>query len=73
LSGSRTAALAEHWDVLQDKATKAESKSGLPMFGDCLNQLFHPSTSIDRDLGEALHKLGNEESDAAFVRPSALT
>jgi hypothetical protein len=34
LSGSRTAALAEHWDVLQDKATKAESKSGLPMFGD---------------------------------------
>src|SRR6266480_2673292 len=26
--------LAEHWDVLQDKATKAESKSGLSMFGD---------------------------------------
>jgi predicted SnoaL-like aldol condensation-catalyzing enzyme len=26
--------LAEHWDVLQDEATKAESKSGLPMFGD---------------------------------------
>ena len=25
--------LAEHWDVLQDEATKAESKSGLPMFG----------------------------------------
>ena len=24
----------EHWDVLQDEATKAESKSGLPMFGD---------------------------------------
>ena len=24
---------AEHWDVLQDEATKAESKSGLPMFG----------------------------------------
>ena len=34
LCGSRTAALAEHWDVLQDEATKAESKSGLPMFGD---------------------------------------
>ena len=30
----RTAALAEHWDVLQDEATKAESKSGLPMFVD---------------------------------------
>jgi predicted SnoaL-like aldol condensation-catalyzing enzyme len=26
--------LAEHWDVLQDEVTKAESKSGLPMFGD---------------------------------------
>jgi predicted SnoaL-like aldol condensation-catalyzing enzyme len=26
--------LAEHWDVLQDEATTAESKSGLPMFGD---------------------------------------
>jgi predicted SnoaL-like aldol condensation-catalyzing enzyme len=26
--------LAEHWDVLQDESTKAESKSGLPMFGD---------------------------------------
>ena len=26
--------LAEHWDVLQDEATKAESKSGLPMFSE---------------------------------------
>ena len=26
--------LAEHWDVLQDEAAHAESKSGLPMFGD---------------------------------------
>src|SRR6266446_3720111 len=26
--------LAEHWDVLEDEATKAESESGLPMFGD---------------------------------------
>jgi predicted SnoaL-like aldol condensation-catalyzing enzyme len=25
--------LAEHWDVLQDEAARAESKSGLPMFG----------------------------------------
>ena len=24
----------EHWDVIQDEATKAESKSGLPMFSD---------------------------------------
>ena len=26
--------LAEHWDVMQDEATRAESKSGLPMFGN---------------------------------------
>ena len=26
--------LAEHWDVLQDEATQADSVSGLPMFGD---------------------------------------
>ena len=26
--------LAEHWDVLQDEAAQAESKSGRPMFGD---------------------------------------
>jgi len=26
--------LKEHWDVLQDEATKAESVSGLPMFGN---------------------------------------
>src|ERR1700676_3963461 len=26
--------LAEHWDVLQDEATRVHSKSGLPMFGD---------------------------------------
>src|SRR5713226_8566865 len=25
--------LAEHWDVLQDEATKKESRSGVPMFG----------------------------------------
>jgi predicted SnoaL-like aldol condensation-catalyzing enzyme len=26
--------LVEHWDVIQDEATQAESKSGRPMFGD---------------------------------------
>jgi predicted SnoaL-like aldol condensation-catalyzing enzyme len=26
--------LAEHWDVLQEEATQAQSVSGLPMFGD---------------------------------------
>jgi predicted SnoaL-like aldol condensation-catalyzing enzyme len=26
--------LAEHWDVIQDEASRQESKSGLPMFGE---------------------------------------
>jgi predicted SnoaL-like aldol condensation-catalyzing enzyme len=26
--------LAEHWDVVQDETSRAESKSGLPMFGE---------------------------------------
>ena len=26
--------LAEHWDVIQDEATKEQSKSGNPMFGE---------------------------------------
>src|SRR6266849_4482352 len=35
--------LAEHWDVLQDEATQAESLSRLPMFGDRF-----PGGSLDR-------------------------
>ena len=26
--------LAEHWDVIQNEASRETSKSGLPMFGD---------------------------------------
>jgi predicted SnoaL-like aldol condensation-catalyzing enzyme len=26
--------LVEHWDVIQDEASRVESRSGLPMFGD---------------------------------------
>ena len=26
--------LVEHWDVIQDEATRESSKSGMPMFGD---------------------------------------
>src|SRR5216683_1681900 len=33
LTASRHTWQAEHWDVLQDEATRAELKSGLPMFG----------------------------------------
>jgi predicted SnoaL-like aldol condensation-catalyzing enzyme len=35
--------LVEHWDVLQDEATKEQSKSGNPMFGDTFPQA-HVST-----------------------------
>ncbi len=34
--------LAEHWDVIQDEATKEESKSGSPMFGTSFAQPDHP-------------------------------
>ncbi|OLB37941.1 MAG: hypothetical protein AUI04_15105 [Candidatus Rokubacteria bacterium 13_2_20CM_2_64_8] len=30
--------LVEHWDVLQDEASQAESKSGRPMFGDSFTE-----------------------------------
>ena len=38
--------LAEHWDVIQDEATKEQSKSGLPMFGPSF-------TKSDRQLATA--------------------
>jgi predicted SnoaL-like aldol condensation-catalyzing enzyme len=31
--------LVEHWDVIQDEATREQSKSGLPMFGDTFAQM----------------------------------
>jgi predicted SnoaL-like aldol condensation-catalyzing enzyme len=30
----RDGILVEHWDVIQDEATREQSKSGRPMFGD---------------------------------------
>ena len=30
--------LAEHWDVLQDEASRSSSRSGLPMFGDTFSE-----------------------------------
>src|ERR1700739_440050 len=30
--------LVEHWDVIQDEATREQSKSGQPMFGDTFPQ-----------------------------------
>ena len=31
--------LSEHWDVIEDEATRASSKSGLPMFGDRFGEI----------------------------------
>ena len=31
--------LAEHWDVIEDEATRVSSKSGLPMFGDRFGEI----------------------------------
>jgi len=45
---------AEHWDVLQDEATKEESKSGLPMFGSSFPvQIASPLTVSPLTIGEA--------------------
>jgi predicted SnoaL-like aldol condensation-catalyzing enzyme len=35
--------LVEHWDVIQDEATKEQSKSGLPMFGESFSMGEAPS------------------------------
>jgi predicted SnoaL-like aldol condensation-catalyzing enzyme len=35
--------LLEHWDVLQDEATKEQSKSGNPMFGDAFPEARVPT------------------------------
>ena len=37
--------LAEHWDVIQDEATREQSRSGLPMFGDIVPGLIAGPTS----------------------------
>jgi predicted SnoaL-like aldol condensation-catalyzing enzyme len=39
--------LAEHWDVIQDEATKEQSKSGAPMFGTTFPTYAGTKTSLD--------------------------
>jgi predicted SnoaL-like aldol condensation-catalyzing enzyme len=34
----------EHWDIIQDEATKLDSKSGLPMFGSSFATEDHNET-----------------------------
>jgi predicted SnoaL-like aldol condensation-catalyzing enzyme len=31
--------LVEHWDVIQDEASREQSRSGLPMFGDAFSDM----------------------------------
>jgi predicted SnoaL-like aldol condensation-catalyzing enzyme len=45
--------LAEHWDVIQDEATKEQSKSGLPMFGASFANSAHPPAAAPLALTEA--------------------
>lgn len=47
--------LAEHWDVLQDEATKEESASGLPMFGTSFAEHL---TTVD---GGGVHHSSHQE------------
>jgi predicted SnoaL-like aldol condensation-catalyzing enzyme len=45
--------LVEHWDVIQDEATRASSKSGLPMFGDKFGvstRIFEPAGARSKSL-----------------------
>ena len=51
--------LAEHWDVLQDEATKEESKSGLPMFGSSF-----PASSPQAAAATAASPLTVEQAQA---------
>ena len=39
--------LAEHWDVIQDEATKEQSKSGAPMFGTAFPTSARKRTNLD--------------------------
>ena len=43
----------EHWDVLQDEATKQESKSGLPMFGTSFPKSDHQPAAAPLTIMEA--------------------
>ena len=45
--------LAEHWDVIQDEATKEQSKSGLPMFGASFANSAHPPAAAPLTITKA--------------------
>jgi 3-oxoadipate enol-lactonase len=68
--------LAEHWDVIQDEATKEQSKSGLPMFGDKfpadlpVPDGWFTATSeqlVSTDFGQIVVRVGGNEQKPAMV------
>jgi predicted SnoaL-like aldol condensation-catalyzing enzyme len=51
--------LAEHWDVIQDEATRETSRSGLPMFGDYFpDWTAIPHSTVSRPICPALTARG---------------
>jgi len=50
-------ALAEHWDVIQDEATRGQSKSGNPMFGTSF-----PEPNRQAEVGGAVPPLTTEQA-----------
>lgn len=47
--------LAEHWDVIQDEATKEQSKSGMPMFGTSFPKSEgHPTAPLTKEQARAI-------------------
>jgi predicted ester cyclase len=45
--------LAEHWDVIQDEATREQSKSGLPMFGTSFAKSDHQTAAAPVTITDA--------------------
>jgi predicted SnoaL-like aldol condensation-catalyzing enzyme/predicted ester cyclase len=69
--------LAEHWDVIQDEATKEQSKSGHPMFGSSFPRSDHPTATpltitearkIVAPLYEALNEPGKKDVAALLAK-----
>jgi predicted SnoaL-like aldol condensation-catalyzing enzyme/predicted ester cyclase len=69
--------LVEHWDVIQDEATREQSKSGLPMFGSAFPKLEHQTAvpltikearEIVRPLYEALNEPSKKDVAALLAK-----
>ena len=54
--------LVEHWDVIQDEATKEQSKGGFPMFGTTFPQLEHQPAAAPLTIAASGIWPSNEEN-----------